>query len=120
MDALSTLEIHDDPTQKFLVPYLGAKEDSRSNDEARSSLVRIHPIVPNLKGIHAAAHILFRYRLLDIMADVLDIPPHPTLESIPKATLHTGRKTSRLDRVCSLYPSPFISSSISPSRSLKY
>jgi hypothetical protein len=102
MDALTTIEVHDDPSRKFLVPYLGTKDDSRSNDEARSSLIKIRSNVPTVKGVHTAAHLLFRYWLLDVMADVLDIPPYPNLESVPKATLHTSKNTARLDRVCCL------------------
>ena len=94
------LEIHDDPAWQFLIPYLGTQEeDSRSNDEAQSSMIRMKSSPPTLKGIHAAAHILFRYRLLDIMADVQNIHPHPTLESVPKVALTTNYTTVHLDRV---------------------
>jgi|HubBroStandDraft_6_1064221.scaffolds.fasta_scaffold211060_3 hypothetical protein len=57
-----------------------------SPEEARSSLVNVTRSDKNgQQHLMFAAHVLARYQLLDIVADVLDIARHPSLALVPRA-----------------------------------
>jgi hypothetical protein len=70
-----------------------------SVEEARTSLVCVpDEPQPANQYLVIVGNIIFRYRLLDIVADVLDSPRHQALTDIPKST-RPKNTTGRLDAV---------------------
>jgi len=71
-------------------------------EETRLALVNVpeKQVGSNMHQL-LAAQIIFRYRLLDIFADTLDVPCHPSLTQALRLPL-PPISTTRLDSVCSL------------------
>jgi hypothetical protein len=103
VDALAHFEVNDTNTRMFLQQFLGSDSPEMSFEDARASLARVNSsIQPAHKYLTAAAHVIFRYRLLDIVADVLECPRHPDLVDMPRIA-RPGVTTTRLDSVCELF-----------------
>lgn len=83
VDSLAEITIEDEETCQFLLTYLDGGIKTRSLEDARSSVVRLAKSAPNPRHIHPAANILFRYKLLDAFAGVLEIPKHDNLQVVP-------------------------------------
>jgi hypothetical protein len=99
VDSLATIPIHDPGTRNFVHKFLGSEQHGPSIEEARASLALMHKSpTPSNAHLIAAAQILFRYRLLDAFADVLDVPPHKSLQRVPRTPRPVGT-VERLDRV---------------------
>jgi hypothetical protein len=82
VDSLAAIRIEDEETRQFLRTYLGGGVNTRSLEDARSLVLRIKKSPPNPRHVHPAANILFRYKLLDVIATVLEIPPHDDLQVV--------------------------------------
>jgi hypothetical protein len=73
-------------TRNFVHKFLCADKDEMSAEEAQSSLTTIKDSgIVHHNYLLVAAHLMFRYRLLDVVADALDVPPHPSLEQVPRS-----------------------------------
>jgi hypothetical protein len=98
VDTLAAITIEDQETREFLQTFLGCGINTRSLEDARSSVVHVDKSPPNPRHVHRAANILFRYKLLDVIATVLEIPPQDNLEVVQPMPppLHT---VDRLNKV---------------------
>jgi len=88
----------------FLEDYFGYRDDT--------SIMSVEATRTNMMSIRADAHsayflvaarVLFRNHLLDILADVLDVPHHADLACVPRSPKPTGTP-EHLDKVCGLSP----------------
>jgi len=100
---MANLQVDDPHTRAFLRKFLGSDDHALSIDEARSSLV-VGSRYGNASNKHIvlAAHIIFRYRLLDVVAEVLGVPCSqdlPYISRIPSPQPVVGR----LDKVCVIH-----------------
>lgn len=84
-------------TRDFIRQFLGS--DEQGTEEAHSSLRRMKDVTPHHQHLLLVALIIFRYRLLDIFADALDVPRHPKFCVVPRSG-KPEHSVSRLDRVC--------------------
>jgi hypothetical protein len=98
VDTLATSTIQEEDTREFIQTYLGCGIDTRSLEDARSLVLHIDKSPPHRRHVNRAANILFRYKLLDVLATVLEIPPQDDLEVVPPMPppLHT---VDRLNKV---------------------
>jgi hypothetical protein len=83
VDSLASIMTEDEDTHDFLQRYLCVGKDRRSFADVRSIVLHIGKSAPNPRHLHPAANVLFRYKLLDIMASVLGLPAHKDLETVP-------------------------------------
>jgi len=85
VDDTVNVQIDDPNTRTFIREFLGPDDSTSSIEEARSSLLTgSRSQRPSNKNLVTAAHIIFRYRLLDIVADVLETPRHADVSLVPK------------------------------------
>jgi hypothetical protein len=102
VDSLSKYEVYDHRTREFVKDYLGcAKEPSRN--AAHELLLVKSQSLPPVQHIIAASVIVLRYRLLDILADVVGMPHHPSLHQIAKQE-RPKETTERLTSVTDTFP----------------
>jgi hypothetical protein len=90
-------------TREFIQQFLGS--DEQGIEEAHLSLRKFNDVKPQHQHLLVVALIIFRYRLLDIFADVLDVPRHPKFSVVPQMSKpkHT---VGWLDRVWVLHLTP--------------
>ena len=104
VDALASIKIDDDGTREFLDVFFSCETN------AKSSVLHIDKTPPKRRHIQQAAHILFRYKLLDIMACTLNVPPHQDLQVVPPTPPPTltveqlNRVWIHLSSIFSLFP----------------
>jgi hypothetical protein len=86
----------------FIQKFLGTAPDecNIAPDETRKSLIHLE------RSFHAghqhlvyAAHIIFRYQLLDVVADVLGTPRHPDFIHVPRTSPPNFKDVARLSKV---------------------
>jgi hypothetical protein len=83
-------------TREFISQFLGS--DEQGIEEAHLSLRKFNDGKPHNQHLLVVALIIFRYRLLDIFADVLDVPRHPKFSAVPRMS-KPKHSVLRLDRV---------------------
>ena len=99
VDTLAEYKVNDVGTGHYLQRFLGSDEHAMTLDEARESLLcrNEEPPASNMH-LTAAAGVIFRYRLLDIVADIVGCPEpdgHTRVERGPRP----GCSNVRLSRV---------------------
>jgi hypothetical protein len=83
-------------TREFISQFLGS--DEQGIEEAHLLLRKFNDVKPHNQHLLVVALIIFRYRLLDIFADVLDVPRHPKFSVVPRMS-KPKNSVLRLDRV---------------------
>jgi hypothetical protein len=102
MDSIADLPINDRSMREFLHRFLGSEGTGITFEEARSALVRADSPQPANQQLVVGAQVLFRYRLLDVFAEVLDLPRHSQYREVAQ----TARPTCsvvHLDRVLFIF-----------------
>ena len=88
----------------FFHKFLGTTEHPDdadiSADEIRQTLVLLeHAPGAGHQHLAHAAHFIFRYQLLDIVADVLSTPRHPNFTPVPRTFSPNFKEVTWLSKV---------------------
>lgn len=98
--------MRDSSVTTFISKFLGISEDpdnaNISTAEARHELINLtRSGQAGHQNLVHAAHIIFRYQLLDIVADVLGAPRHPSFVHVPRTFAPNFKDVTRLTKVLS-------------------
>lgn len=87
-------------THKFLGTTEHPDNAGISADEIRQALVHLKRAQgAGHQHLAHAAHFIFRYQLLDIVADVLSTPRHPNFTPVPRTSSPHFKEVTRLSKV---------------------
>jgi hypothetical protein len=99
VDEMANINVDDPNARQFLQHFFKTGNEGETDQDARTSLLSLSRY-PNTshKYTMQGAHVVFRYRLLDIVADALDIPRSENVSAVEQRPI-PDFKVERLDKV---------------------
>jgi hypothetical protein len=96
---MANINVDDPNARQFLQHFFKTGNEGETDQDARTSLLSLSRY-PNTshKYTMQGAHVVFRYRLLDIVADALDIPRSENVSAVEQRPI-PDFKVERLDKV---------------------
>jgi hypothetical protein len=107
MDALASRPVYDPLLRSYLRQKLGSDSDGMSAHDARQSLMKL---TKNARPqALVAADFIFRFKLLDVFAEVLHAPHHPNFSIVPRSSMPPfNLSRMKTVRFISLLPHTFV------------